>query len=597
MSSITPPSFVDDGSSFEKRMAHGLHPTQISKWLHSSGSDTTSVYTGSYIDDGADMLVPPRHAPGFGPINPKFYKQRKKREDGERGIWNDDIRKAVVGDIGRSLEKMRGIGGVEVKRVDRGEGKVKEKEKRKDTVTVPLPQKWGTIVIKDDDGRVIVVDEDGEFDSGPRVKEPEETPVESKWIKALSTIDLPPLSSPLARHASEKRDHGKRSTRKHKHIQQPVKPLTSIPESEYEDGYQPSGGEDLMSPTGFFMTGGASGWPSPEPTSIVSPAKSRSSRKQPPSIKENLKSPVRSPPGSWPSPPQSPTKSSSISDESMNTGCSVQSWGKKSHRSGKSHKSSRDEGNNGSTKTCSTYKPATVEDAPETSSDQASVLKNGEWGGSQKESLGGWGGSNKASEHNWNGSTDSSHKSSRHSTNVADFHDTWAPSDHHLAPSVIQNWVGDRVKTVSEASSHESRSLSHQRRNHSRAPSETGWDGYEKPKTMSEVSVVGTESEQNWPGSRTSSRHSRWSKALDHRSHRSSRHGSQARWEGSERERGGSQEANIDGWRGKSDSGSRMGGEGYANGYDENNETYLNEDWGGVKVRVGSRRGSVVGWE
>jgi hypothetical protein len=41
----------------------------------------------------------------------------------------------------------------------------------------------------------------------------------------------------------------------------------------------------------------------------------------------------------------------------------------------------------------------------------------------------------------------------------------------------------------------------------------------------------------------------------------------------------------------------------YANGFDEDNATYLNDTWGGIPVRVGSRAGSRtsrqsgVGWE
>jgi hypothetical protein len=571
MSSITPPSFVDDGSSFEKRIPRGLHPAQVSKWLHSSGSDTTSVYTGSYIDDGADMIVPSRHAPGFGPINPKFYKQRKRRENEEKGAWNEDIQKAVVGDIGRSLEKMRGIGGVEVKKAGGGERRVKEEKKI--TVTVPLPQRWGTFVIKADDGRVIVVDEDGEFDSGPRVKEQE---AEKKWIKAPSTTDLPPPPSPSSKHASEKRDRGKKDKKTHRHISQSIKSLTPIPESEYEDGYLPSGGEDLMSPTGFFMTGGASGWLSPDAASIASPAKSNASSKR------SSNSPIRSPPGSWPSPPHSPTKAFSISDKSASTVSSVQSWGKKSHRSGKSYRSSRHDDDNVSMKTFPTYKPAAVEDAPDTSSDQAFVLEDC-----------GWGGHNKSSEHNWNGSNKSSQKSPRHDTRAADIHDPWALNTHHDAPRVIQNWVCDRVKTVSEASSHKSRSRSHTSRNRSHVSTEVSWDGYEKPKAMSEVSVAGTESERSWPHSQISSRHSRRSKASDHGSHRSSTRRSQAGWEGSEQSWGGSHKANVDGRGGDSDSGSRVGG----GEYDEDNEAGFNESWGGIKVRVMSRRESVVEWE
>jgi hypothetical protein len=98
---------------------------------------------------------------------------------------------------------------------------------------------------------------------------------------------------------------------------------------------------------------------------------------------------------------------------------------------------------------------------------------------------------------------------------------------------------------------------------------------------MSEVSVVGTGngSETSWPGS--------------HKTHQGdSRHGC---W-------GGSQRANIDGWGGeRTDS---EGGGRNANGYDEDNEMYLNDSWSGVRVRVRSRNRSrrestsaARGWE
>jgi hypothetical protein len=552
MSSITPPSFVDDGSSFEKRIHHGLHPAHISNWIRSFDSDTTSAYTGSYIDDGADMLVPSRRAPGFGPIDPKFYKQRKRRENEERGAWNDDVQKAVAGDIGRSLEKMRGIGGVEVKRTHGGEARVKDK--KKDTVTIPLPPKWGTIVIKANDGRVVVVDEDGEFDSGPTGQE--QVDAEVKWVKAPSTIDLPPPPP------APKRDTRTKEKKKHN----PVKSLTPIQESdEYEDIYDPSGGEDPMSPTGFFMTGGASGWPSPVPSCIASP---RNSGKQSSSVK---KSPVRSLPGSWPSPPHSPTKYSDTSTSSE------VSWGKKSsHNGGKSRRSSRHDGDNMSTKTYSTYKPPVVEDAPDTSSDRILLAKDGECGRIQKGSVEEWGDGQKGGV-GWGGST----KSSKHSATPAFIPDPFPTT----APTAIQNWV---AKTVSETSSRKSRSRTHR----SRAPSESSWDGFEKAKSMSEISVAGTEGERDWGDSQPS----RKSKGSEHRSHGSSRRGCQVGWGGSEQDWGASQTANVEVWDGKSE-----GGGGYANGYGEDNSTYLNDNWSGVKVRVrstrGSTRGSAGGWE
>jgi hypothetical protein len=569
MSSITPASFVDDGSSFEKRI---LHPSHNSKWLNSSSSDTTSAYTGSYIDDGADMLLPSRRAPGFGPINPKFYKQRKRKEN-ENGAWNDDIQKAVAGDIGQSLEKMRGIGELEVKRPTK-EKIDKHGKRKKNTVTIPLPRKWGTFVIKADDGRVIVVDEDGEFDSGPQVQQQP-----TKWIKAPTMISPPPSST-------TERSRGHKDK---KHLE-PIKSLISIPESEYEDGYISLGGEDVMSPTGFFTTGGANGWPSRS----ASPVKSRRSSRH--SLPVRIASPIRSLPGSWPSPPQSPIKSANVSEKSTS---SVETWGEKksssSSKSKKSHRWSRKDDDVLSTKTYSTYKPATVEDASDTSSEDASLVKEGwrgsqksnpcGWGGSRKGSEASWGGDKKDSEHNWDGSNKSSHKSSRLPTNP----NTWAiepPVDHHPAPSVIQNWVGDRVNTVSEASTHKARSHRHRSRSHSRALSEATWDGYELPKSMSDVSVAGTNSERSMPGSR---------RASTRRSHRSNQ---TDHWGGSERDWGGSQKTNVDGRRGDRTDSESGGKSRYSNGYNEDDGTYLNNSWSGVKVRVRSRRGSTNagGW-
>tara|TARA_R110002003_G_scaffold175_2_gene14155 strand:- start:22928 stop:24760 length:1833 start_codon:yes stop_codon:yes gene_type:complete len=610
MSSITPPSFVDDGGSFQKRTPHGLRPIHIATCIDSSDSDSASAYTGSYIDDGADMLYASKHGPGFGQINPRFYKQRKRKE-GKEGAWNEDIQKAVAGDIQGSLEKMQRVTNLEFKRPG-NEYEVKEsgRRRKKDTVTIPMPPRWGTFVIKAEHGRVIVIDEDGEFDSGPQM--PAQQPP-AKWVKAPSTIDTPSLpQSPPKYSSARDKDRKRKDKKKHKHLLLSAKSLTPIQESEYEIGYTPSVGEDLDSPTGFFMTGGASGWPSQPATPFASPTKSaKSSQQSYASSPPKPASPVRSPPGSWPSPPQSPSKTLISASTRHKT------WGEQKSHSSSSSKHSRRSGqkdhDNVSTKSCSTYRPATVEDAPDTSSENASILKEVAWGGSQKHSDTGWGGSNNG----WEGSHKSSHKSSRRSSKAAD-NVSWIASqpasDYHVETSV-QNWVGDRVKTISEASTHKSRSRSHRSRSHrshsqsiSHTPSEqawepsakgseASWDGYEKPKTLSEVSVAGTGSERSWPESQASSRHgSRTSSHRNNRNHGSSRHDSQSGWEGSNRSWGGSQKANVDGW-----TGDRMESEGgdekYVNAYDEDNKTYLNENWGGVKVRVGSRRESVAGWD
>jgi hypothetical protein len=303
---------------------------------------------------------------------------------------------------------------------------------------------------------------------------------------------------------------------------------------------------------------------------------------------------VREPPGSWPSPTLEATKTSSVS-----TG--VEEWGeKKSHRSSRkshtrSHKSSRREADDVSAKSYSTYRPATVEDAPSPSSENASVKKDagwGGWGGSKAGSENSWSGSKhgKDSEHSWLASPKKgSHKSSHHS-------DAWTDSqpasEHNLNTGTsVQNWIGDKVKTVSEASSHKSRHRSH--RSHSRshapseqrsthrsrsrshAPTEASWDGYELPKTQSEVSLAGSGSYRDERASRVSSRH---------HSHKSSQNG----WETGSDQWAGSQKANVGGWT-SSESG----------GYGEDDGAYLNKKWSGVRVRVGRRRGveSGSGWE
>jgi hypothetical protein len=614
MSSITPPSFVDDGNSFQKRIPHRPHPSHIASWIDSTGSDT-STYTGSFVDDGADLLRPQHHAPGFGPIDPRFYKQRK-RKDAKEGVWNDDIQRAVVGDMQRSLAKMREIANVEMKRPG-GE----EKRGNKDTVTVPVPPRWGTFVIKGDGGRVVVVGEDGEFDSGVRGVDERE---QGRWVKGQSIITS--LALPSAKTGTSKehsRDIGKRSSRRTKtndaQTLSPSKALTPVPESEYEDGDQPSAGEDLASPTAFFMTGGASGWPSRAPTSVASPAQAERSSKHP-STASPVKpaSPTNSPPGAWPSPVHSPTRYSSAFERSSTKKSSVKSWGEgHSHGSEISQNSRKRDSENVSLRSHSMYKPPIVEDAAYTSSSE--ILKaSGDlgWGGSQTTRASHRVGSNKGSDHSYSKKSEQpwggSHKSSRRNAQDGPWPTPPNPTIPFTTPASLQNWIGERVKTVSSSSDTSTRrSRSHG--SHSRAPtkqywhaddqaSEATWDGYERPKTLSEVSVVGTGSERSWSGSRAASHRSRRS----HGSHRSSKHSHQQEpWVGSEQSWAQSQKANVDGWGGEETEGEvgwsgSQGGEGgrLSQGYDEHNETYQDGDWSGAKVRVGKRRERVGGlWD
>jgi hypothetical protein len=105
------------------------------------------------------------------------------------------VARAVGGDIQRHLAQMQGIANLEVKRPERDEKEEKKRrEEKSGTVKVPAPLRWGTFIIKADDGRVIVIDEDGEFDSGlvkPVADEDDKEKVREgkRWVKAASSVD------------------------------------------------------------------------------------------------------------------------------------------------------------------------------------------------------------------------------------------------------------------------------------------------------------------------------------------------------------------------------------------------------------------------
>lgn len=617
MSSVTPISFVDDGESFRKRMPHDLRLAHVADWINSTESDVTTTYTGSFVDDGADMFPPSKHAPGFGDVDPRFYKQRKREEQEEQAAWNDDVEKAIAGDIQRSLERVKGIGQLQIKKADDTMKKNKH-EKRKDMITVPLPLKWGTFIIKTDDGRVIIVDKDGEYDSGPTVSNP--TPNQhTRWVKAPTTIDLlslPPSPQHTSEGSNDQKEEKRRRQRLHSNKMKQrdllllTKALPTIPESvsEYNDVHQPSTGENIVSPTCFFMTGSTE-WPSQSAASVTSVASrvkpKRSNQKPSPASSVASRPHVHSPPGSWLSPPHSPTKLTTISESSTGIeGSNHSSIEKESHgsrRSKKSHRSSRHGNDNVSTKTHSTYKAPTVEDA-DTSSENTRKSKGSEWGINFQENTSGRDMSN--SDDKWANHNKNLRYSSKPMNKV-----TWAgdeaASDYQYDRSV-QNWVGDRVKTISEASSrrskvHRSRTASHEPLASSARTSKASWDGYERPKMLSEVSVAGM-SERSWPESVTTS--TRSGKTRSKHSYRS-RHGSQA-WEGSEEDWGASQNASVGGWTGeKTESasegdwnGGKRGGMSprHVHAFDEGEYAYQKEDSDAVSVRVRSARQRDDGW-
>ncbi|CAE7185966.1 hypothetical protein PTNB73_06451 [Pyrenophora teres f. teres] len=636
MSAITPQSYVDDGASFTKRTPHGLSKHHVAKWI-SSGSDT-SGYTGSFIDDGADMRFRDDATPGFGTIDKRFYKQKKRQEPkpGHETIWNEHVQKAVTGDVQRNLDKMRGLGGIQVKKRhdDRGgDGKGNEGgDKKEETVTMPAPPQWGTFVIRADDGRVIIVDKDGDFDSGPPVEAVNERP--KPWVKAASTV-VPPSSTGISVPSSppkqrvpgsvpkshvKGRANGEVKIRKQKKLQltPPPKILTSIPESEYEDGYLPAT-EPVGSPTNFLMTGGASGWPSRGGTYISSPAVSVSDgyeyigpepkgwnlRDGYRYVRPNAHGKIESSRYEYKQTSTDKT-SKTVSERSWKGGQLENAWeGYKSshaHGSERSHQRSsngklRDEKkgiDDGSTKSYSTYKAPTVEDAPDTASEDNAVA--------------GWGrGCKKNSSVQ---SSPNTEKLNESAWNVPHPH-TWAvdgkpPSEQSWdsRPKAADNpsWTGIQPSAFPHRPAN-SRIISP-----ARPCSETTWDGFERLKTLSDVSVMGSEIERESQGSKNWSQ--RWSRPASSHKSRSS-HKNSATWEADQagwaesqaskrsqpkscrsNEWSDSQAGSWSGQKGTADVDGGWDGNGatkYANGFDEENETYLNESWGGIPVRVGGR--------
>ncbi|RAR04091.1 dephospho-CoA kinase [Stemphylium lycopersici] len=642
MSSITPPSFVDDGGSFTKRIPRSLDERQKAKWISNSSSET-SRYTGSFVDDGADMHFRSGATPGFGPIDTRFYKQ-KKRKESKRGekMWNDDVQRAISGDMHRNLKKMRSLRGLEVKRAIAKNGIRKGVEK--DTVTVPMPLQWGAFIIKSDDGRVIIVDKDGEFDSGPqRIDDEKEQQRQRPWVKAASTLapPSPPFTSappPLLEHhdlSKQQKEKGKSKSRdkkrchkssRHSH-HSPQKALIPIMESEYEDGYLSSDGKDIGSPTGFMMTGGASEWPSRTAAYTASPTGSVSdgyeyiaSESMAKKVRDGYRhvKPV-SHSYDYTFPKSSPLKNAAkaVSNASWNGGQFEDAWemdspartnkSDGSRRRGKSTESPKlkDVGNV-SAKSHSTYKAPTVEDAPSTSSASNNGSTKMGWGDSPKKSHF----SQKGDDHSFRGSMNNDQDDW---TSLPTFphSDTWACAPSQ--PISEQSWTS-RPKAADNPAWTGVKSFTSKQyaKSTSRASSATTWDGYEVDKTLSDISVAGSGSERG--SLHSSSQVSHQSPTRDRHGSRASHGGSsghsaiqpsaweddQVAWTGSQHKHHGNnssspkrktsvQDSNR-GWEDAEQSGSarstRSTTQKYANGFDEDNATYLNGNWGGTPVRI-----------
>jgi hypothetical protein len=319
---MTPPSFVDDGLSFDHRLPQNAHG-DINRWLHgtlihpsASHTTATSAYTGSFIDDGADMLVcdEPAEGPGFGKIDKRFYSTCKRRGDKEQ--WTEEMARAVGGDVQQSLgimgelDRIRivdsKISDIDIGKAERMTKSASKKEVGKQDedggIWIVAPPVWGTFIIEGQDGRVVIVDEDGEYDSGP----PRGTTVNlerrrsKKFEEKMGVEAAPSLPCRLAfqnvglHNAQFQPVSFEDSTTQNKGLEQKknrrrrgslpsAKPLTPVQEANSTDEISISiVASDIASPTKLFMTSGASGGPSPVSSPIQPPA-----------------SPALSPPSAW----------------------------------------------------------------------------------------------------------------------------------------------------------------------------------------------------------------------------------------------------------------------------------------------------------
>ncbi|KAL1593811.1 hypothetical protein SLS60_010543 [Paraconiothyrium brasiliense] len=331
LTSATAPSLVDDGFGLSRRMPCGKGPNAIDNWLSdtiaspvapSNSAYSGTVYTGSFIDDGADMLYPNKVIPGFGVMDKRFYGKGKPRKSSQDEEWTVEKEKALAGDMWRSLAKMRSIARVEISDSSEAEKRRERKKKREGKVgiveddgrvRIMKPLAWGTFIIEGEDGRVVVVDRDGEYDSGKpkekqglekREREHAERVGKTKARKREKAVHTAKQraeeNAKLLRERDEimmaqertaaRERHGMGKHSRHGYRQSSAKPLIPIPEADTTEESATS----IASPTKFFMIGAQSGWPSTVHMATKAAA-------APPSAPESL-------PGAWPSSQPSPDK-------------------------------------------------------------------------------------------------------------------------------------------------------------------------------------------------------------------------------------------------------------------------------------------------
>lgn len=328
----------------------------------SATSDT--VYTGSFVDDGADMRYPAALPiiPGCGIVDRTFYTKGKPRKSKYDEEWTVEKEKALAGDMWRNLVKMRSTARVEVRDADESERR-EERKRRKEhrvgaveedgRIRITKPLRWGTFVIEGNDGRVIVVDKNGEYDSG-RVGEWEEVVTREKEYgekvarrkakeeKMKREHEREAKAQAEAAEVRERREREKeekakeRATfgdqqrkdkrRRHRRYGSSSRLLTPIPEADTPE----ESATGIVSPTNFFMTGAQS--------------EQSSTTHRPAKLYAVPQSPTKSPPGAWPAPELSLAKSASMatsarSPTALSTITSVtksdDSWAEQSSRAQK----------------------------------------------------------------------------------------------------------------------------------------------------------------------------------------------------------------------------------------------------------------------
>lgn len=295
LTSITPPSLVDDGHSFIRRMPRGSDPAAITAWIEGTAvppvrpptpTFSESVAdTRSFFDDGADIRRSSTFeaVPGFGPANHKFYSKGKPKKGKYEEEWTVEKEKALAGDMFRSLARLKSVARVEVRDAQDVEKKKAREERKKGKVgaleddgrvRIMKPLKWGTFIIEGKDGRVVIVDEQGEFDSGKmdereelerREREHDERVQrrkEKKQKEAKKAADK--RAGEEERRARKLKEQEKREKRKaeksdkerdrrhHRRGRRPhLEKLVVIPEDDTPE----ENVFGMASPTGFFMTG------------------------------------------------------------------------------------------------------------------------------------------------------------------------------------------------------------------------------------------------------------------------------------------------------------------------------------------------------